>query len=142
LEKLWQVSIENDFSETYLVIVSNYNNFSCSSVYDRIPEEKTTTCSHTDFSKNKNVLHDPSIIDEFISAKIPDKGTDPLRYAVVENYMINGPCGDLNRNSVCMESNKCTKYFPKKFNSKTTVDKEGILVYRRRDVGKHIKKVK
>jgi hypothetical protein len=30
---------KNDFSKTYLVIISDYNKFfSCSSVYDRIPE--------------------------------------------------------------------------------------------------------
>jgi hypothetical protein len=65
-----------------------------------------------------------------------------LGYTAVENYMIHGPCGDLNRNSVCMEGNKCTKHFPKKFNSETTMDEEGFPVYRRRDDGKRIKKVK
>jgi hypothetical protein len=54
--------------------------------------------------------------------------------------MIHGPCGDLNRNSVCMEGNKCKKHFPKKFNSETTMDEEGFLVYRRTDDGKRIKK--
>jgi hypothetical protein len=94
------------------------------------------------FLKNRNILHDPSIIDEFISAENPDKETDPLGYAAVENYMIHDPCGDLNRNSVCMEGNKCTNHFPKKFNSETTVDEEGFPVYRRQDDGNRIKKVK
>jgi hypothetical protein len=82
------------------------------------------------------------VINKFISVEIPDKEADPLGYAAVENYMIHGPCGDLNRNSVCMEGNKCKKHFPKKFNSETTMDEEGFLVYRRTDDGKRIKKVK
>jgi hypothetical protein len=82
------------------------------------------------------------VIDKFISVEIPDKEADPLEYVAIENYMIHGPCGDLNRNSVYMEENKCTKYFPKKFNYETIVDEEGFLVYRRRDDGKRIKRVK
>jgi hypothetical protein len=50
--------------------------------------------------------------------------------------MIHGPCGELNRNSVCMEGNKCTKHFTKKFNSETTIDEEGFPIYRRRDDGR------
>jgi hypothetical protein len=54
--------------------------------------------------------------------------------------MINGPCGEMNRNSVCMEGNKCTKHFLKGFNPETTIDEEGFPVYRRRNDGKCIKK--
>jgi hypothetical protein len=56
--------------------------------------------------------------------------------------MIHGSCGELNRNSVCMDGNRCTKHFPKGFNSETTIDEEGFLVYKRRDDGRHIKKGK
>jgi hypothetical protein len=83
------------------------------------------------FLKYRNPCHDPSIINRFISAKILDKEIDPAGYAAVENYMIHGPCGELNRNSVCMKGNKCTKHFPKSFNPETMMDEEGFLVYRR-----------
>jgi hypothetical protein len=32
-----------------------------------------------------------------------------------------------------MDGNRCTKHFPKGFNSETTVDEEGFPVYKRRD---------
>jgi hypothetical protein len=83
------------------------------------------------FLKDKNICLDPSIIDKFISAEIPDKEIDPIGYAAVQNYMIHGPCGDLNRNSVCMEGNRCTKHFPTGYNSQTTIDEEGFPVYMR-----------
>jgi hypothetical protein len=82
------------------------------------------------------------MIDKFISAEITNKETDPMAYTVVQNYMIHGPCGELNRNLVCMKDNRCTKHFPKRFNSETTIVEEGFPVYRRHDDGKHIKKGK
>jgi hypothetical protein len=45
--------------------------------------------------------------------------------------MMHGPCGELNRNSVCMDGNKCTKHFSKRFNPDTTIDEEGFQIYRR-----------
>ena len=60
---------------------------------------------------------------------------DPKAYAAVENYMIHGPCGELNRNSIFMEDNRCTKHFPKASNSETLIDKDGFPIYRRRDDG-------
>jgi hypothetical protein len=83
---------------------------------------------------------DPSIIDTFICAEIPDKKEDPMAYAAVENYMIHGPCGELNKNSVCMKDNRCTKHFSKAFNSETTINEEGFPIYRRRNDGRHGKK--
>jgi hypothetical protein len=47
-----------------------------------------------------------------------------------------------NKNPVCMEGNRCTKHFLKGFNSKTTIDEDRFLVYRRRDDGRHGKKGK
>ena len=94
------------------------------------------------FLKDRSRCHDPSLIDSFICAEIPDKESDSKAYDAVQNYMIHGPCGELNRNSVCMEDNKCTKHFPKGFNSETTIDEEGFPVYRRRDDGRRVKKGK
>jgi hypothetical protein len=82
---------------------------------------------------------DPSIIDKFISAEILDKELDPVAYAVVENYMIHMPCEEANKNSVCMEDNKCTKHFPKAFNPETMIDEEGFPVYKRRNDDIYVK---
>lgn len=54
--------------------------------------------------------------------------------------MIHGPCGVQRRSSPCMISNRCSKYFPKKFVPNTIIDASGYPVYRRRDNGVHIKK--
>jgi hypothetical protein len=32
------------------------------------------------FLKDRNILHDPYVIDKFINAEIPDKEADPLGY--------------------------------------------------------------
>jgi hypothetical protein len=85
------------------------------------------------FLKDRTICINPSQIDKFICTEIPDKENDPKGYEVVENYMIHGQCGELNRNLVCMEGNTCTKHFPKGFNSETTIDEEGFPVHGRRD---------
>ncbi|KAM0870509.1 hypothetical protein ACQ4PT_039955 [Festuca glaucescens] len=41
----------------------------------------------------------PAMIDQYISAEIPDYAVDPLGYALVEEFMIHGPCGELNPDS-------------------------------------------
>jgi hypothetical protein len=68
------------------------------------------------------------------------KKEDPMAYVAVENYMIHGPCGELNKNSVCMKDNRCTKHFSKAFNSETTINEEEFPIYRRRNDGRHGKK--
>jgi hypothetical protein len=94
------------------------------------------------FLKDRTICHDTSIIDKFISAEISALVADPIGYTVIQNYMIHGPCGELNRNLVCMDGNKCAKHFPKRFNPDTTIDEEGFPIYRRRDDGKQMKKGK
>jgi hypothetical protein len=94
------------------------------------------------FLKDKTLCMNPSLIDKFICAEIPDEEEDPMAYAAVENYMIHGPCEGANKHSVCMEDNRCTKHFPKEFNSETTINEDGFPIYRRRDDGRRVKKGK
>ena len=58
----------------------------------------------------KNVDH----IDSLVSAEIPDKHSDPVGYAAVNNYMIHGPCGTDFTYSPCMVKGKCMRHFPKR----------------------------
>jgi hypothetical protein len=146
-KKIWRNSsklvkkvIFNDYILLIKYLIFNVNNF-VAVVYTIEFQKRGLPHAHIlIFLKDRNLCHDPSIIDRFISAEIPDKELDPADDAAVENYMIHGSCGELNRNSVCMEGNKCTKHFSKSFNPETTVDEEGFPVYRRRDDGKVIKK--
>ena len=47
--------------------------------------------------------------------------------------MLHGPCGDTYPNAPCMVNGKCSKHYPKKFCSETTIDEDGFVSYRRRD---------
>lgn len=85
----------------------------------------------------KDTTHEPSasFINSFISAEIPDPLIDPLGYILVDEFMVHGPCGDLNAKCACMKNGMCSKRFPKSFNEETLIDEKGFPVYRRRDLG-------
>uniref|UniRef100_K3ZNF2 ATP-dependent DNA helicase n=1 Tax=Setaria italica TaxID=4555 RepID=K3ZNF2_SETIT len=63
---------------------------------------------------------------------------DPLGYAVVEEFMMHGPCGDDNKNCPCMKNSLCSKYFPKQFQAETTIDGRGFIMHKQRDMGWYI----
>lgn len=79
-------------------------------------------------------------IDRIISAEIPDKEQNPYLYDVIGDVMIHGPCGAANRDSVCMDKGKCTKYFPKEFSPVTKIDDSGYPIYRRREDQRYVLK--
>ncbi|XP_058740821.1 uncharacterized protein LOC131613143 [Vicia villosa] len=82
----------------------------------------------------------PEDIDKIISAEVPDPETQPRLYNLVKAHMVHGPCGLANLKSPCMKDGRCTKFYPKKFQSTTIVDQEGYPVYRRRNNGHTIQK--
>jgi hypothetical protein len=92
------------------------------------------------FLHPSNKLPTPGDIDKIISAEIPNQEHEKELYNLVKNHMIHGPCGLSHKSSPCMKDGKCTKYYPKKYQNSTIVDKEGYPVYRRRDNGKTIVK--
>ncbi|CAN0881721.1 hypothetical protein LINGRAHAP2_LOCUS14393 [Linum grandiflorum] len=80
-------------------------------------------------------LETPNLIDQMISAELPDPVEDPIGYAAVTRFMLHGPCGPANPVAPCMVDGKCKKRFPKQFNTETTFDENGYAVSRRRDSG-------
>jgi len=84
----------------------------------------------------------PAIVDKIVCAEIPDLNTHPRLHSIVIKNMIHGPCGTKNSRSPCMVNGKCSKKFPKKFQSETLINNDGYPAYRRRQsenivVGKH-----
>ena len=79
-------------------------------------------------------------IDNIISAEILDKEKHPRLYEVVKNFMIQGPCRVHNSKSPCMKNGMCSKYYPKSFQNRTTINQDGYPIYRRRDDGSTIEK--
>lgn len=74
----------------------------------------------------------PDLIDQVISAEIPDSEVDPILFEVVTKNMIHGPCGVLNPNSPCMVDGKCSKRYPRDLIQETITGNDGYPQYRRR----------
>lgn len=76
------------------------------------------------------------IVDQVISAEIPNRQTHPILREMVESYLIHGPCGESNWASPCMvgvgEDRKCSKKFPKEFLLETQQQDDNYPSYRRR----------
>lgn len=76
----------------------------------------------------------PDLIDNIISAEIPDPDIDPELHEIVRKNMIHGPCGIFNPQSPCMEDGKCTKNYPRQLLQETITGIDGYPLYRRRTV--------
>ncbi|XP_076908517.1 uncharacterized protein LOC143565430 [Bidens hawaiensis] len=77
----------------------------------------------------------PTSIDSFIYAEIPNPDEDPLLYKVVTELMIHCPCGLVRPSSTYMFIGSCSKGFPKDFQTTTFFNKKGYVHYRRRPSG-------
>lgn len=79
-----------------------------------------------------------SLIDRYVSAELPDYVSDPLGYMLVDEFMVHGPCGELNPGCLCMRRGACSRQFPRSFNNETFVDVIGFPSYRRRGDGRFV----
>ena len=86
--------------------------------------------------QNEDKCSLPSDINRIISAEIPNKKCDLVRYKAVTDFMIHGPCGNASPQAPCMIKNKCSKFFPKKYQTETSIDANGFPIYRRRETSK------
>jgi hypothetical protein len=77
------------------------------------------------FLRDEDKPRTRDIIDQLISAEIPDKDEDPELYQIVIRRMIHGPCGELNLNSSCMFDGKCSKGYPKDYEPHTRENVDG-----------------
>lgn len=87
------------------------------------------------FFEQGHKLLTPEDIDSTISAQWPDLDTEPQLFETVKKCMVHGPCGTQNLSSRCMENGKCTKHFPKAFQARTIMDRNGYPQYYRPDDG-------
>jgi len=98
-------------------------------VYVIISKTLITTYTFVDYKQNCKISNS-EIVDKFISAEIPDPNENESLHNIVMKHMIHGPCGDW-----CLINNKCSKHFPKSFQSETIMDENGYPHYCRRNNG-------
>jgi hypothetical protein len=79
--------------------------------------------------------HTTDVVDQMVSAEIPDQTLFPDLYKTVVSFMLHGPCGPTNPNSSCMQDGRCTKWYPRQYTEKTSFDKEGFPLYQRSSTG-------
>ncbi|XP_076893525.1 uncharacterized protein LOC143545531 [Bidens hawaiensis] len=82
----------------------------------------------------------PEDHDRHISAVVPDPNTEPELYKIFTESMMHGPCGLAKPNAVCMKEGTCSKSFPKRYQPRTTFDKNGYVHYKRPANGFCVKK--
>ena len=87
----------------------------------------------------------PAIIDKIVSVGIPDRNKNPLLHHIDLSQNIHGPCGNLNRNSPCVDGGHYTKNCAKQLQDETRVTESSCPLYMRRSPEnggrKHTKRV-
>ena len=79
-------------------------------------------------------------VDVMVSAEIPNKEIHKLAYETVTTSMMHGPCGVGYPDAPCMKDGKCSKGYPKTFQSETFLANDKYPVYRRRADGNFVVK--
>jgi len=79
--------------------------------------------------------HTPEDYDRIVSAEIPNIDIYPDEHATIIKCMMHGPCGVYNMHAPCMVNGKCSKGYPKTFQSVTCQNESSYPVYRRRENG-------
>lgn len=80
-----------------------------------------------------NKCYTATDIDSIISAELPNQDEHSALYEIVSQFMIHGPCGELNFKAPCMKKRQCTKSFPRDYVENTVFEINKIPVYKRRD---------
>jgi hypothetical protein len=78
--------------------------------------------------------HTPSTaadVDSLIRASWPDPEHEPVLFDIVKRCMVHGLCGRVFPCAPCMRDGKCSKGFPKPFQSDTVMQTEGYPIYAR-----------
>ncbi|GAU22698.1 hypothetical protein TSUD_138210 [Trifolium subterraneum] len=88
----------------------------------------------------KNKINTGRDIDKVISAELPHPKLYPKLYKIVSSFMMHGPCGEARLQSPFMKDHRCSKFFPKKYKTTTTIDDEGYPSYRRRNTSVVVEK--
>lgn len=77
----------------------------------------------------------PDMYDDWVSAELPDKDTQPELYELVSTHMMHGPC-----NERCTKDGECAKNFPKAFCEETVHSEDGFPEYKRPNNGRNVTK--
>ena len=80
-------------------------------------------------------ISSPEDVDLIIRATWPDPVTEPRLFDIVKRNMVHGPCGRWKQDAPCMRDGKCSKGFPKPFQSETIMTKNGYPIYARPEDG-------
>ena len=117
--------------QTLLYLISKGNKFSYTLSYVHGGMAKAWLTTHI-FAAVANKKLRPDQIDNVITAEISNKDEEPVLYETVARHMIHGPYGTLNLNLPCINNGKCSKKFPKAFQSQTSTGDDSYPKYRRR----------
>ncbi|XP_027082697.1 uncharacterized protein [Coffea arabica] len=81
----------------------------------------------------------PEAYDQIVSAEIPDPDKQRYLYSLVIKHMMHGPCGQLNKDNVCMKNGTCRNHYPKDFSEYTIHTEDSYPHYRRRRNGRVVR---